>query len=162
MLYSYENSCFCFVLIYLPKVLRNYWVPYQKTFFLSTSRVILHVLTGLISKACWPFTSKKDLTHVIWYPYYQIRYYIALNQHDLLNKPICNIHMICEHKAWNSITRSWHHFLCNTFYVFIYPKPSLKLERTALKIRILWSRTDISSCKLSAKVFLMLHNSFPV
>ena len=37
-----------------------------------------------------------------------------------------------------------------------------KLERPALKIHILWCRTDICSCKLSAKVSLMLDNLFPV
>ena len=36
------------------------------------------------------------------------------------------------------------------------------LERTALKMHILWCRTDICSCKLSAKVSLMLDNPFPV
>ena len=32
----------------------------------------------------------------------------------------------------------------------------------ALKMHILWCRTDICSCKLSAKVSLMLDNLFPV
>ena len=31
------------------------------------------ILTGLILKTCWPFANEKDLTHVIWYPFNQIR-----------------------------------------------------------------------------------------
>ena len=37
-----------------------------------------------------------------------------------------------------------------------------ELERSALKMHILWYRTDICSCKIYAKVSLMLCNSFPV
>ena len=36
------------------------------------------------------------------------------------------------------------------------------LERPVLKMYILWCRTNICSCKLSAKVSLMLENPFPV
>ena len=37
-----------------------------------------------------------------------------------------------------------------------FAKPSLKREKAALKMQILWCRTDICSCKLSSKVFLRL------
>ena len=43
-----------------------------------------------------------------------------------------------------------------------FAQQSYELERPALKMHILWWRTDICSCKLSAKVFLMLDNPFPV
>ena len=43
-----------------------------------------------------------------------------------------------------------------------FAKPSYGLERPAWKMLILWWKTDICSCKLSAKVSLMLDNSFPV
>ena len=49
-----------------------------------------------------------------------------------------------------------------TFSLY-FAQPSYELERSALKMHILWCRTDISSCKLSlAKVPLMLYNPFSV
>ena len=46
-------------------------------------------------------------------------------------------------------------------YFFLYfAQQSYKLERWALKMHILWCRTDICNCKLSAKVSLMLDNPF--
>ena len=48
-----------------------------------------------------------------------------------------------------------------TFSLY-FAQPSYELERPALKMHILWCRTDICSCKLSAKVSLMLDNPFPV
>ena len=42
-----------------------------------------------------------------------------------------------------------------------FAQPSYELQRPALKT-LLWYRTDICSCKLSAKVSLMLDNPFPV
>ena len=48
-----------------------------------------------------------------------------------------------------------------TFCLY-FDQPSLKLERPALKIHILWCRTDICTWKLSAKVSSMLDNPFPV
>ena len=47
--------------------------------------------------------------------------------------------------------------------LFLYILPSHHMNlRPALKMLILWCRTDICSCKLSAKVSLMLDNPFPV
>ena len=43
-----------------------------------------------------------------------------------------------------------------------FSQPSLKFERSALKIHILRCKTDIYSWKLSAKVTSMLDNPFPV
>ena len=43
-----------------------------------------------------------------------------------------------------------------------FAQSSYELERQALKMHILWCRTDICSFKLSAKVSLMLDNPFPV
>ena len=48
-----------------------------------------------------------------------------------------------------------------TFYLY-FTQPSYELERPALKMHILWCRTDICSWKLSAKVSLMLDNPFLV
>ena len=50
----------------------------------------------------------------------------------------------------------------DTFSLY-FAQPSYELlERPALRMHILWCRTDICSCKLSAKVSLMLDNPFPV
>ena len=49
----------------------------------------------------------------------------------------------------------------DTFSLY-FAQPSYELERPALKMHILWCRTDICSCKLSAKVSLVLDNPFPV
>ena len=50
--------------------------------------------------------------------------------------------------------------------LFLYLLPSdhtYELERpAALKMHMLWCRTDICSCKLSPKVSFMLHGPFPV
>ena len=47
--------------------------------------------------------------------------------------------------------------------LFLYILPSHHMNlRPALKMLILWCRTDICSCKLSAKVSLMLDNPFLV
>ena len=57
-----------------------------------------------------------------------------------------------------------HHFYWDLTHevLFLYILPPNELERPALKMRILWCRSDICSCKLSAKVSLMLDNPFPV
>ena len=49
----------------------------------------------------------------------------------------------------------------STFSLYI-TQQSYELDLRALKMHILWCRTDICSCKLSAKVSLMLDNPFPV
>ena len=52
---------------------------------------------------------------------------------------------------------------CETKLIFLYILPSHHMNlRPALKMLILWCRTDICSCKLSAKVSLMLDNPFLV
>ena len=48
-----------------------------------------------------------------------------------------------------------------TFSLY-FAHPSYELERPGLDIDILWCRTDIYSCKLSATVSLMLDNQFLV
>ena len=48
------------------------------------------------------------------------------------------------------------------FLYFAQPSYELDLRDPALKMHILWCRTDICSGKLSAKVSLMLDNPFPV
>ena len=48
-----------------------------------------------------------------------------------------------------------------TFSLY-FIQPSYELDLRALKMHILWCRTDICSCKLSAKVSLMLDNPFLV
>ena len=48
-----------------------------------------------------------------------------------------------------------------TFSLY-FAQQSYKFERPGLKMYILCCRTDICSCKLSAKVSLMLNNPFPV
>ena len=57
-----------------------------------------------------------------------------------------------------------HHFYWDLTHevLFLYILPPNELERPALKMRILWCRSDICSCKLSAKVSLMLDNPFPL
>ena len=47
-------------------------------------------------------------------------------------------------------------------FSWCFVQSSLKLERPALKMHILYCRIDICSWKLSAKVSLMLDKSFPV
>ena len=47
-------------------------------------------------------------------------------------------------------------------FSFYFDQPLYELERPALEMHILWCRTDICSCKLSAKISLMLNNPFPV
>ena len=49
----------------------------------------------------------------------------------------------------------------STFSLYI-TQQSHELDLIALKMHILWCRTDICSCKLSAKVSLVLDNPFPV
>ena len=50
----------------------------------------------------------------------------------------------------------------DTFSLY-FAQPSYELlERPALRMHILWCRTDICSCKLCAKVSLVLDNPFPV
>ena len=54
-----------------------------------------------------------------------------------------------------------HHVL----FIYIFPSHHMNLRETGhedWKMIILWCRTDICSCKLSAKVSLMLDNPFPV
>ena len=48
----------------------------------------------------------------------------------------------------------------NTRYFFLiyYPAKSYELDLKTLKMHILWCRTDICSCKLSAKISLVLVN----
>ena len=48
-----------------------------------------------------------------------------------------------------------------TFSLY-FAQQSHELERPALKMHIVWCRTDVCSYKLSAKVPLMLCNPFPV
>ena len=48
-----------------------------------------------------------------------------------------------------------------TFSLY-FIQPSYELDLRALKMHILWCRTDICSCKLSAKISLVLDNPFPV
>ena len=73
-------------------------------------------------------------------------------------------------KSLSSVNLSFELHVVSTFWLgsdtsgtfsLYYTKPSYKLERLALKMHILWCRTDICSCKLSAKVSLMLDNPFP-
>ena len=47
-----------------------------------------------------------------------------------------------------------------TFSIY-FSQPSYELEKAGLKMHILWCRTGIRSCKLSAKVSLMLNYPFP-
>ena len=63
--------------------------------------------------------------------------------------------MLFQHFDWDLM----HQVLFFTFYPAII---WTWLERPALKMHILWCRTDICSCKLSAKVTLMLDSPFPV
>ena len=74
-------------------------------------------------------------------------------------------------KSLSSINLSLELHVVSTFWLesdtsgifsLYFVQSSLKLERPALKIRILWCRTDSCSWKLSAKVSLMLDDPFPV
>ena len=47
-------------------------------------------------------------------------------------------------------------------FLYILPSHHMNLRDQHWKMLILWCRTDICSCKLSAKVSLMLDNPFPV
>ena len=77
MFCSYEISCFYLVVIKINvKVLGNFWVPYQQMLSLGDLDCIL---TGLIVKACLGFANEKDLTHILWYPSNQIRWYTTLD-----------------------------------------------------------------------------------
>ena len=59
-----------------------------------------------------------------------------------------------------SFERSWHHIYFLTHWVTL-AIIWIWLERRALKMHILWCRTGICSCKLSAKICLILNNPFP-
>ena len=47
-------------------------------------------------------------------------------------------------------------------FVYNLPRAIIWTWETSLKMHILWCQTDICSRKISAKVFLMLDNEFPV
>ena len=54
--------------------------------------------------------------------------------------------MLFQHFYWNLTNQ--------VLFLYIFAQPSLKLERPASKMHIIWYRTDICSWKLSAKVSL--------
>ena len=58
---------------------------------------------------------------------------------------------------YNILIGIWH----IRYFVFIFCQTRLKLEIPAMKMHILWCRTDIWSLKFSVKVSLMLDNPFP-
>ena len=47
-------------------------------------------------------------------------------------------------------------------FLYILPSHHMNLRDQPWRLTLLWYRTDICSCKLSAKVSLMLDNPFPV
>ena len=47
-------------------------------------------------------------------------------------------------------------------FLYILPSHHMNLRDQPWRLPLLWYRTDICSCKLSAKVSLMLDNPFPV
>ena len=62
--------------------------------------------------------------------------------------------MLFQHFDWD---------LTQVLFLYILPSHHMNLrEQHDWKILIRWCRTDICSCKLSAKVFLMLDNPFLV
>ena len=63
--------------------------------------------------------------------------------------------MLFQHFNW--------HLTHQEFFIYVLCScPSLKLERKALKMHIIWFKTDICSGKISANVSLMLGNPFLV
>ena len=65
-------------------------------------------------------------------------------------------------RVWNWVSTFW--LGSDTWGIFLYTLPShhMNLRDQPWKIHILWRRTDICSCKHSAKVSLMLDKPFPV
>ena len=76
-----------------------------------------------------------------------------------MNKTLRYVHLSLELHVVSACWLGSH--ALSMFYLY-FAHLSYKLERPALKIHILWCKTDICSRKLSAKVYLMLENSFPV
>ena len=63
--------------------------------------------------------------------------------------------MLFQHFDWDLTHQVLFHYILPSHHRY-------ELERPALKMHILWCRTDICSCKVSAKVSLMLDNLFPL
>ena len=62
--------------------------------------------------------------------------------------------MLFQHFNWD-LTRQ-------VLFLYIFPSHHINLRDQPWKMIILWCRTDICSCKFSAKVSLMLDNPFLV
>ena len=81
-----------------------------------------------------------------------------------MNKSLSYVNLSLE---LHVVSTFWSGSGTGTFSLYL-AQPSLTMrdnhhERPlVLKMHILWHRTDICSCKLSAKVSLVLGNSFPV
>ena len=60
------------------------------------------------------------------------------------------------------VSKFWFGSDTSGTFSLCFAQQSYELERPALKMHILWCSTDICSCKLSAKLYLMLDNPFPV
>ena len=98
---------------------------------------------------------------------------LKLLEKDCLNKNIYFIYLPCTlliDKSWYSVNLSLEFHVVSTFWLefdtsgtfsLFFVQSSLELERAAVKMHILWSRTGICSCKLFSKVSLMLDNPFP-
>ena len=75
-----------------------------------------------------------------------------------MNKSLSYVNLSLE---WHVASTFWlGSDLSGTFSLY-FAQQSYEHERPALKMHILWCRTDICSCKLSAKVSLMLGIPFP-
>ena len=76
-----------------------------------------------------------------------------------MNKPLSYVNLSLE---LHVVSTFWLGSDTSGTFSLYFAQQSYELERPALKMHILWCRTDICSCKLSAKVSLMLDNPFPV
>ena len=62
--------------------------------------------------------------------------------------------MLFQHFDWDVTHQA--------LFLYILPSHHMNLRDQPWRLTLLWYRTDICSCKLSAKVSLMLDNPFPV
>ena len=115
------------------------------------------------------FTSWRKTHNLKWYLLLKIRNFkIAVLATYYLRLFFCTLLM---NKSLGSANLSLELHVVSTFclgsdtsgtFSLYFAWPSFKHERPSLKMHILWCKTNICSCKLSAKASSMLDNPFPV
>ena len=76
-----------------------------------------------------------------------------------MNKPLSYVNFSFELHVASTF---WFWSYTSGTFSLNFAQQSYELQRPALKMHILWCRTNICRCKLSTKVSLMLDNPFPV